>query len=835
MRQYFAIKAQAPDMLLLFRMGDFYEFFYDDARKAARLLNITLTSRGESDGAPIVMAGIPAHSLDQYLARLVNAGESAALCEQVGEVGKEKGPVQREITRIITPGTVTEDALLESRKQNLVASVSNKGQFWGLAWLELSSGRFSVLQCDRFDEVMMEIHRLQPSEILCAEGQDGFATVKAQSRPPWQFDTDAAHRTLTQQFGTQDLRGFGCQGLDAAIGAAGALLRYVQDTQKNRMPHLRGLRTETLNESLQLDPVSRRNLEIDQSFSGDSKHCLLAVLDSCCTAMGSRGLRRWLTRPLRQRLLLNSRFQAVEALRQEQRHMKVRVALTDFSDLERIASRIALRSARPRDLENLLRGLEKLPNLVQTLQGLAAPLVQALVHQIGDHSTLAKTLRLALSDDLPALIKEGGVFRQGYDGELDRLRALSQDADSFLLELEQQERGRTGIETLKVGYNRIHGFYIEIGKSHLARVPPHYSRRQTLTNFERYITQELKAFEDQVLSARDQALSRERQLYDALLTQLGQHLQSLQACAEAVTDLDVLACFAERAQALKLTRPELNEVPGLEIRGGRHLVVEHTTRDPFIANDLHLSDETRLLVITGPNMGGKSTYMRQTALIVLLAHVGSFVPAESVRLGPVDRIFTRIGASDDLASGQSTFMVEMTETANILHNATEQSLVLMDEIGRGTSTYDGLALARACAEYLAVHVRAYTLFATHYFELTELAQRFGSIANIHLDATEHGEKLVLLHRVKPGPASRSFGIKVAALSGIPQPVLQQARIYLSQFESAPQDNPKQPQAALPPPSESQPVMDLLQSTNPDALSPKQALDLIYKLKAICNR
>jgi DNA mismatch repair protein MutS len=834
MQQYLSIKAGYPDLLLLFRMGDFYELFYDDARKGARLLNITLTQRGESAGAPIPMAGVPVHAVDQYLARLIRLGESAAICEQVGEVGADKGPVRREVVRVVTPGTVTEDALLDPRRSNVLAAICATKDRHGLAWLELASGAFAVIESPRAAELTAELARLRPSELLVADGQATDAagwTLRPQ--PPWHFDAASAARLLTQQFGTRDLKGFGADGMSAAIGAAGALLQYVQQTQKSMLPHLRGLRVEALDEALVLDAVTRRNLEIDRNLAGERERCLLAVMDSCRTHMGSRLLLRWLTRPLRDRAQLTARYQAVERLLDGSRFEPLHAALSDLADLERICARIALRSARPRDLKGLAGALQRLPAVAATVSGAGAPLLARLERDLGHHEALARDLNTALADELPLLVKDGGVFRAGFDTQLDELRNLSDNADGFLADLERRERARTGIDTLKVGYNRVHGFYIEIGRAHADKVPAEYHRRQTLKGQERYITEELKKFEDQVLSSRDRSLAREKELYERLLDRLNAQLAVLQSSAAALAELDVLGCYAERASALNLARPQLADAPGLDIRAGRHLVVEQNSREPFVPNDLSLTPERRLLVITGPNMGGKSTYMRQTALIVVLAHAGSYVPAESATLGPIDRIFTRIGAADDLASGQSTFMVEMTETAAILHNATERSLVLMDEVGRGTSTYDGLSLARACAEWLAARTRAFTLFATHYFELTELEQAVPGVANVHLDATEYGDKLVLLHRVQPGPANRSFGLQVAALAGIPKSVIEQARAYLATLETyhLPAKAQAQPQLPLFDGADAK-ALKLLESVEPDTLSPKEALELIYKLKQL---
>ncbi len=846
MQQYFALKAEHPRTLLLFRMGDFYEMFYDDARKAARLLNITLTKRGESAGAPVVMAGVPVHALDQYLARLLRTGESAAIAEQIGEPGADKGPMRREVVRVITPGTATEEALLDPRAQNLLAAACCTGNRYGLAWLELSSGRFSVLETGSRSDWLAELQRLQPSELLLPEAltlETGDAAL--QTRPDWHFETAAGRRLLLAQFGTQDLRGFGAEELSAALGAAGALLQYVQDTQKTRLDHLAALRVETSDESLILDAATRRNLELDRSISGAHEHTLLNVLDRCVTAMGSRQLHRWLLRPLRDQAVIGARHTAVACFEDGSNYVKFRESLRAIADVERILARVALRSARPRDLGGLRDSLTALPLVRSELRHLDNPLIRELDCALAGHDALAQKLAQALADELPLTAKDGGVFRSGHDITLDQLRQLSDNADGFLLDLEERERERSGIDALKVGYNRVHGYYIEISKVHTARVPVDYTRRQTLTHAERYITEELKQFEDQVLSARDRALARERLLYDALLEQLGAALPALQRVATALAELDCLATLAERAQALNWIRPELNDAPGIDIREGRHPVVESTLADPFVPNDLQLDETRRLLVITGPNMGGKSTYMRQTALIVLLACAGSFVPASAARIGPIDRIFTRIGAADDLARGQSTFMVEMSETANILHNATPQSLVLMDEVGRGTSTYDGLALARACAEHLASTVHAWTLFATHYFELTALAQALPSIANVHLDAAEYhsetGDKLVFLHRVQDGPANRSYGLQVAALAGVPAEVVCRAKQLLLNLEqtrdAGAADSHSNPvmQTELPLTASPTALENAVNAIEPDRMTPRDALDALYRIKTLLPR
>ncbi|MGB0955297.1 MAG: DNA mismatch repair protein MutS, partial [Panacagrimonas sp.] len=682
MQQYLSIKAQHPDMLLLFRMGDFYELFYEDARRAAALLNITLTTRGESAGAPVLMAGVPHHSVDQYLARLLKLGESVAIAEQVGEVGAEKGPVRREVVRIITPGTATDEVLLDPRQQNLLVAICQKGERWGLAWLELSSAYFGVNEVDNASQCVAELHRLRPSELLLADGLSApDAGFDINPRPPWHFETGSAYRLLTEQFSTRDLRGFGCEELPLAIGAAGALLQYVQETQKTSLAHLNGLRVESSDEALLLDPATRRNLEIDRTLSGAHEHTLLHCVDQCITPMGSRCLSRWLLRPLRDQGQLNARYDAIAELIDSGADETLRAGLRDVADMERILSRVALGSARPRDLLGLRDSLSQLPQLDTCISAMACAEVRRLRSELGPHPGPQELLETALSDKQPAMARDGGVFKPGFDATLDELRGLSENADAFLLDLEQRERARSGIETLKIGYNRVHGYYLEAGKVHADKVPAQYTRRQTLTHSERYITEELKRFEDQVLSARDRALAREKQLYEQLLQTLCESLSALQISARAVAQLDVLANFAEQAQRLNLNRPELSDQAGISITAGRHLVVEQQLDQPFVPNDLQLDEDTRLLVITGPNMGGKSTFMRQTALIVLLAHCGSFVPAQSARIGPIDRIFTRIGASDDLAGGRSTFMVEMTEMANILRNATANSLVLVDEIG----------------------------------------------------------------------------------------------------------------------------------------------------------
>jgi DNA mismatch repair protein MutS len=846
MKQFFAAKAEYPDLLLLFRMGDFYELFYDDARKAARLLDITLTQRGSSGGAPIPMAGVPVHACEGYLARLVALGESVAICEQIGDPALAKGLVERKVVRVVTPGTVTDEALLNERRDTLLMTVARGRSGYGLAWADLAGGRFMVNEVDSDDALEAELSRLEPAELLVPdeEGWPAFLQQRTgvRRRAPWLFDPDSGRRQLLNFFGLHDLSGFGIDDKPLATGAAGALLGYVEETQKQRLPHLTAIAVESAGDAIAMNAATRRHLELDTRVDGDTRHTLLGVLDSTITPMGGRLLRRWLHRPLRDQRVLGERHQAVATLIEHGTDRELRTGFRALGDVERILTRVALRSARPRDLSTLRDGLALLPDVRSHLLPLDAPRLQALAMALGEHADTASLLLAAIAPQPPLKLSDGGVLADGYDAELDELRQLSTHADQFLIDLETRERESSGIPTLKVGYNRVHGYYIEISKGQADKAPVHYTRRQTLTGAERYITEELKQFEDKVLSARERSLSREKLLYDALLDTLNERLEPLKRCAAALSELDVLAAFAERAQALDWTQPELNDVPGLRIERGRHPVVEAVRKEPFEPNDLHLHEDRRMLVITGPNMGGKSTYMRQNALIVLLAHIGSFVPASRAVIGPVDRILTRIGAGDDLARGQSTFMVEMAETSYILHHATAQSLVLMDEIGRGTSTYDGLALADAVARHLAATNRCHTLFATHYFELTALANETGSgIANVHLDAVEHGDTLVFMHAVKEGAADRSFGLQVAALAGLPRTTLQQARRRLAELEQrgrethasdmAPQalDAPQQFALFAARPSAAQ---EALAAIDPDELTPKQALEAMYRLKAL---
>ncbi|UTA49195.1 DNA mismatch repair protein MutS [Simiduia sp. 21SJ11W-1] len=851
MQQYLRIKAEHPQEMVFYRMGDFYELFFDDAKQASEMLDVTLTARGKSNGEPIPMAGIPFHAADGYLARLVKLGVSVAICEQIGDPATSKGPVERKVVRIVTPGTVSDEALLDERQDNLLVAVYQQGETYGLASLDIGSGRFLVLEVEGEAALAAELQRLNPAELLVADTlaeQPLFGNRKGlRRRAPWEFELDTAQHLLNQQFGTQDLDGFGCGHLHAALGAAGCLLAYARETQRTALPHIRALGVENRDEAVAMDAATRRNLEIDTNLSGGDENTLLAVLNTAVTAMGRRLMRRWLNRPLRNREILTERQDAISWLLADYAFEPIRQTLKQVGDMERILGRLALRSARPRDLSRLLHSLAAFPQLQQHLACAQAVRVNALSAQIGEFPELVALLDRALVENPPVVIREGGVIAEGFDDELDELRAISTNAGQFLVDLETRERERTKLSTLKVGYNRVHGYFIELSRGQADQAPADYIRRQTLKNAERFITPELKEFEDKALSAKSRALTREKALYESLLETLNEHLIALQDASAAVSELDVLTSLAERAECLNLCKPSLSATPGIHIVQGRHPVVEQVSSKPFVANNLTLDRERHMLVITGPNMGGKSTYMRQTALIVLLAQIGAFVPASECTLGMVDRIFTRIGSSDDLASGRSTFMVEMTETANILHNATDNSLVLMDEVGRGTSTFDGLSLAWAAAMHLAQSVKAFTLFATHYFEITALPESVPGIANVHLSATEHKDNIVFLHHIQEGPASQSYGIQVAKLAGIPSAVLALAQQQLAQLEAgshqpvvapSPIETPKpaQPAPAGGPlqndlfSAPSHPVVEQLAEIDLDDLSPRRALELLYKLK-----
>ena len=837
MQQYLRLKAQHPDILLFYRMGDFYELFYDDAKRASQLLDISLTKRGASAGEPIPMAGVPYHAVENYLARLVQLGESVAICEQIGDPALSKGPVERKVVRIVTPGTISDEALLNERQDNLLAAIWQDSRGFGYATLDISSGRFRITEPADREAMAAELQRTNPAELLYPEDFAAMDLIEnrrgMRRRPLWEYELDTARQQLNLQFGTRDLTGFGVENAHLALRAAGCLLQYVKDTQRTSLPHIRSLTMERQQDSIIMDAATRRNLEITQNLAGGVDNTLAAVLDKTVTPMGSRMLKRWLHTPVRDSRVIVQRQESIAAL--QDLSGELQPVLRQVGDLERILARLALRTARPRDLARMRHAFQQLPELNAQLEGVEAGHLPALRQQMGQFDELRELLERAIIEAPPVLVRDGGVIAPGYNAELDEWRALADGATDYLDRLEIREREKLGLDTLKVGFNAVHGYYIQVsrGQSHL--VPMHYVRRQTLKNAERYIIPELKEYEDKVLTSKGKALALEKALYDELFDLLLPHLDALLQSAAALAELDVLTNLAERAWTLNYTRPTLSDKPGIKLTGGRHPVVEQVLKAPFIANPLALSPQRRMLVITGPNMGGKSTYMRQTALIVLLACIGSFVPAEQATIGPVDRIFTRVGAADDLASGRSTFMVEMTETANILHNATEHSLVLMDEIGRGTSTYDGLSLAWACAESLASRIKAMTLFATHYFELTTLAEKMEGVANVHLDAVEHGDTIAFMHSVQEGAASKSYGLAVAALAGVPKEVIKRARQKLKELEalsgSAAASNADGPQLPLRV-EETSPAVEALEALDPDTLSPRQALEWIYRLKSL---
>ena len=846
MQQYLRIKAEHPHELVFYRMGDFYELFFEDAQKAAELLDITLTQRGQSAGKPIPMAGVPYHAAENYLARLVKMGESVAVAEQIGDPATSKGPVDRQVVRVVTPGTVSDEALLDEKYDNLLCAITQHMDRFGIAHLDISSGRFFVSEVEGEAALQAELARLDPAELLVTEESHVHSLMKerkgVRSRPAWDFDQESAQRALVQQFQTQDLAGFGCEHMTVAVAAAGCLLQYAKETQRAALPHIRGLAVETLSDCVVLDSATRRNLELTENIHGEDKYTLAWVLDKTKTAMGGRMLRRWLHRPIRNRKQLTQRQDTIAALLDNYQYEPIQAVLKQIGDIERILARVALKSARPRDLSRLRDALNALPALQDAITTMGSGTMAKLAQEIGTYPDLANLLNQAIIETPPVLIRDGGVIAEGYDADLDELRGISENAGQYLIDLEEREREKTGLSTLKVGYNRVHGYFIEISKSQAKDAPAEYIRRQTLKNAERYITPELKTFEDKALSAKSRALAREKALFDELLDTLGETLFELQGSFMAVSELDALSCLAERADTLALSRPVLADEAGLHIEAGRHPVVEQVLSDAFIPNDLRLDSFRRMLVITGPNMGGKSTFMRQTALIAILTHMGSFVPAESAKIGPIDRIFTRIGSSDDLASGRSTFMVEMTETANILHNATRQSLVLMDEIGRGTSTFDGLSLAWACANHLAVKIQALTLFATHYFELTQLPDQAPNVVNVHLSAKEQGDTILFLHKVMEGPANQSYGLQVAKLAGVPTNVINNARKKLTQLEKQDLNSQVLIQANQPlqsdlfaEPPTPHPVVEMLGKLDPDCLNPRQALDLVYKLKEMTEK
>lgn len=843
MQQYLKLKAENPDILLFYRMGDFYELFYDDAKRASQLLDISLTKRGASAGEPIPMAGVPFHAVEGYLAKLVQLGESVAICEQIGDPATSKGPVERQVVRIVTPGTVTDEALLSERIDNLIAAIYHHDGKFGYATLDVTSGRFQLMEPETEESMAAELQRTAPRELLFPEDFEPVELMAARNgnrrRPVWEFELDTAKQQLNQQFGTRDLVGFGVEQAHLGLCAAGCLIQYVKDTQRTALPHIRSLTYDRQDHSVILDAATRRNLEITQNLAGGTDNTLAEVIDHTATPMGSRMLKRWLHQPMRDINTLNHRLDAISELKELTLFADLHPTLKHIGDIERILARLALRSARPRDMARLRHAMQQLPELAETMGTLAHPYLTKLGQYAAPQEAVCELLERAIKENPPVVIRDGGVIAEGYNAELDEWRKLADGATEYLEKMEQDERERHGIDTLKVGYNNVHGFFIQVsrGQSHL--VPPHYVRRQTLKNAERYIIPELKEHEDKVLNSKSKALALEKQLWEELFDLLMPHLEKLQNLASAISQIDVLQNLAERADSLDYCRPVMSQEPGIHIQSGRHPVVEQVMDEPFIANPIELNPQRKMLIITGPNMGGKSTYMRQTALIALMAHIGSYVPAESAQIGSIDRIFTRIGASDDLASGRSTFMVEMTETANILHNATTNSLVLMDEIGRGTSTYDGLSLAWASAEWLAKELGSMTLFATHYFELTELPNQIPHLANVHLDAVEHGDTIAFMHAVQEGAASKSYGLAVAGLAGVPKSVIKNARAKLTQLEQLSQGESSSVTSSavdianqlslIPEPSE---VEEALSGIDPDDLTPRQALEELYRLKKL---
>ncbi|QHJ13407.1 DNA mismatch repair protein MutS [Paraglaciecola mesophila] len=864
MQQYLKIKAEHPDILLFYRMGDFYELFFDDAKKASELLDISLTARGKSGGNAIPMAGVPYHAVENYLARLVKMGQSVAIVEQVGDPATSKGPVERKVQRIVTPGTVSDEALLNDKQDNILAAVfcpvqkSNQTLVFGFATLDVTSGRFTLCELNGEEALAAELQRTNPVELLYP---DDFAyghlieqRKGLRRRPQWEFDLQTATSQLTSQFGTNELSGFGVQNHQIGICAAGCVMQYIKDTQRSALPHIDRIVLEAHNDTVVMDAATRRNLELTLNLSGGTENTLASILDKTSTSMGSRLLQRWIHRPLTDVTVLKKRQRNIQGL-MDSPYPQLQDALKKIGDMQRVLARLALRSARPRDFARLRQAFALLPDIQHYLEhevsGLSDNSQQnglfQLAQQISQYPDFADLLERAIIDTPPVLIRDGGVIKEGYNEELDHLRALSKGATDYLEELEQREKERTGIASLKVGYNRVHGYFIEVSRSQSDLVPVEYVRRQTLKNNERYIIPELKEHEDNVLSSQSRSLALEKKLYDELFDLLLPQLTELMQSADALAELDVLANLAERAESLDYHCPDLCPQTGIHFSQGRHPVVEQVSDAPFIANPIEVNPSRRMLVITGPNMGGKSTYMRQTALIVLMAYIGSYIPAQDAKIGPIDRIFTRIGASDDLASGRSTFMVEMTETANILNNATANSLVLMDEIGRGTSTYDGLSLAWACAEYLATKLQSFTLFATHYFELTGLAEALPELANVHLDAVEHGDTIRFMHAVQDGAANKSYGLQVAQLAGVPKQVVQAAKRKLHELETGTQttlppaistttvqtrDHDKKEEIQLDLLAQPNEAEELLNSIDPDELSPKQALEYLYQLKKL---
>ncbi|WWP01799.1 MAG: DNA mismatch repair protein MutS [Candidatus Dasytiphilus stammeri] len=843
MQQYLTIKAEYPDILLFYRMGDFYELFYDDAKRASKLLNISLTKRGFCDGKPIPMAGIPYHALDNYLAKLVQRGESVAICEQVSDPALSKGPVERKVMRIVTPGTISEEGFLPVKSDNLLAAIWQESEGFGYATIDISSGRFKIIEPKDQDSMLSELYKTNPAELLYPENFNSLHLIEnrrgIRRRPLWEFEIETARQQLNLQFGTKDLTGFGVDQAIKALRCAGCLLQYVKTTQKiSALPHIRSINLDRLEDTIIMDATTYRNLEIIEKISSDSKnssnnHTLLQVLDKNVTTMGSRMLKRWLAMPVRDLQIIKDRQDSIEIL--QEMITDIQLVLSKISDFERISSRLAMTNARPIDFSSLRNTFKQLPRFKKILAPINNKHLQKLRNQISEFTNLHDILTKAIVENPPNL-KDGGVFASGYNDELDELRRISDGA--YLEQLESTERKKLGIQKLKIGFNRIHGYYLQVSRHQSHRIPMTYMRRQTLKHSERYIFPELKRYENKVLTAKSEAIAIEKRLYQELFQLFLPYVMTLQLSATSIAEIDILVNLAERANTLNYSRPIVNNQLGIKIKNARHPVVEQVMKEPFIPNSLILNPKRTMLIITGANMGGKSTYMRQTALIVLMAYIGSYVPADYAEIGIIDRIFTRIGAADDLVSNRSTFMVEMTETANILNNATQYSLVLIDEIGRGTSTYDGLSIAWACAERLACHLKSMTILATHYFELTYLPQLIEVIANVHVNAIEYENAIVFMHNVLEGPTNKSYGLAVAAMAGIPRQVIDRAyqKLQALQLQSSEYQQQEAKAASfLPSPSitESKEILlATINSINPDTINPRQALEWIYKLKTL---
>jgi DNA mismatch repair protein MutS len=865
MTQYQAVKSQHPDAVLFFRMGDFFEMFFEDAKIASKVLGLTLTSRGHGKAGDVPLAGFPHHALEGYLGKMIRAGYRVAICDQVEDPKLAKGIVKREVIQVATPGTLTEERLLETKRSNFLTAASVSGDRCGLASVDASTGEFMVTECG-LDRISDELDSIHPSELLVAEDQaewfesrlprNGHRPVLTR-REPWIFGRAHGYEMLIRHFGTASLKGFDCEDLDAGLSAAGAAYAYLRETQKTNLAHIRRLRRYSDDQTMTLDASTRRNLEIAASMSGGGREgTLLSILDRTCTAMGGRTLAAWLSKPLRRLTAIRERLEGVAELAAD-RDLRdsLRRQLKGMSDLERIIGRVASGRATPRDLAALGGTLDRVDPLKQSLAGTRSIRCAAIRDGLTPCAEVVGRIRAALADDPPALIGDGGVIREGYDAELDGLRSLAFSGKDWIAKLQSAERDRTGIASLKVGYNRVFGYYIEVTNPHLAKIPADYIRKQTLVNAERFVTPDLKDMEEKILNAEEKLAGVEARLFDALRAFTAGFVETIQENGRLTGELDTLTSFADAADEYRYVQPSVTDEDGIVIEDGRHPVVERLLPpgQPFIPNDVRLDNsDHQVLVITGPNMAGKSTYLRQTGLIVLMAQVGSFVPAKAARIGLVDRIFTRVGAQDNVAGGESTFLVEMNETAAILNNATPKSLVLLDEIGRGTSTFDGLSIAWAVAEYLhnQSRVAAKTLFATHYHELTELALILPRVKNYNVAVREWGDHIVFLRKIVEGGCDHSYGIQVARLAGLPPEVIARAKEILRNLEANELTPNRVPKLALgegealrvaqAPPQldmfaarEAQ-VAEALRALNLDGMTPLEALKKLDELKRLAE-